>query len=511
MLSGFEKKSGEFIKANGLFRSKEKILLAVSGGTDSTALLYAITALRDNGVLDCKLTCAHINHQLRGRQADEDERFVIEKCSELDVPVKTKKVDVRTYASENKLSIETAARGLRIKSLLALAKAHGCGCVTTGHQKDDNAETIVQRLSRGTGFRGLSGIWPVREFEGGISFVRPFLHIRRREIIDYLHQRQVSWQVDRTNKDVSYRRNFIRHKLLPALQKGCEGDVVERLFNLSQSARRFLVLICDCADKVWPDLADFNGETVTLELQSFLNQPQGVKVELLRRGLSLLGSGEGDLTRGHYNRMLQLAERKMSGKKIELPGNFVVRLDYSKLIFERDKAVRCEIISRDNLQIEEAPAEKQIVVPGQMKFGGYLIEADILEAKDVDIEKFKADRDKFAPLDMKLSGRFTEWFDFDRISLPITVRFRRAGDKFQPLGLEGEKKVGKFLTAQKVPHSIRKRALVILDTEKAFWVWPIRISEKAKITDNTRKILQIRIIYNKPENYFQAQKKRGKI
>ena len=142
MLSGFEKKACEFIKSNGLFRSKEKILLAVSGGTDSTALLYSMTALRDNGVLDCKLTCAHINHQLRGREADEDERFVVEKCSELDVPVETKKVDVRTYAVKNKLSIETAARRMRIKSLLALAKSRGCGCITTGHQKDDNAETV---------------------------------------------------------------------------------------------------------------------------------------------------------------------------------------------------------------------------------------------------------------------------------------------------------------------------------------------------------------------------------
>ena len=147
--------------------------------------------------------------------------------------------------------------------------------------------------------------------------------MRRREIIDYLHQRQVSWQVDRTNKDVSYRRNFIRHKLLPALDKDCQADVVERLFALSESARRLYLLICDCADKAWPDLADFNGETVTLELQSFLNQPQGVKVELLRRSLATLGSGEGNLTRGHYSRMLRLAERKVSGKKIELPDNFV--------------------------------------------------------------------------------------------------------------------------------------------------------------------------------------------
>ena len=157
MLSEFEQKVGDFIKANELFGSADKVLLAVSGGADSTALLYAMHALSSENVLGAKLHCAHINHQLRGAEADSDEDFVIAQAAEQKLAVTTKRVDVRGFAGRNKLSIETAARKLRIKNLIELARANNCDCVATAHQKNDNAETILQRLTRGTGFRGLGG------------------------------------------------------------------------------------------------------------------------------------------------------------------------------------------------------------------------------------------------------------------------------------------------------------------------------------------------------------------
>ncbi|MCH8121442.1 MAG: tRNA lysidine(34) synthetase TilS [Planctomycetes bacterium] len=194
MLLEFEQKVADFIKANKLFGSVDKVLLAVSGGADSTALLYAMRALSSENVFRAELLCAHINHQLREAEADLDEDFVIAQSARLKLAITTRRVDVRGYAGRNKLSIETAARELRIKNLLEIARANNCKTIATAHQKNDNAETILQRLTRGTGFRGLGGIWPMRVFGCEFKFVRPLLCVRRDEIIEYLEQRNLKWR-----------------------------------------------------------------------------------------------------------------------------------------------------------------------------------------------------------------------------------------------------------------------------------------------------------------------------
>jgi tRNA(Ile)-lysidine synthase len=475
MLTEFEKKVAGFVKAERLFDRADRVLLAVSGGADSTALLYAMLALKDEGVLGAELICAHINHQLRGVESDGDEKFVIAEARNLSLEVTTRRVDVRGFARKNKLSIETAARKLRIESLLDIAKANNCNRIATAHQKDDNAETVLQRLVRGTGFRGLGGIWPMRKFADDISFVRPLLCVGRDEIIEYLEGRNLKWRTDKTNEDCKYRRNFIRHRLIPELQQEFDGSVVEQLFDLSQSAQRFYSLVCSCADKVWPELIDCSGDKLKLELKSFSNQPEPVKVEVVRRSLARLGGGERDLTQQHYKEILQLAEQNIGGRKIILPAGFVVSREYGNLVFARAK----ETIKPDG-QISKSVRVK---IPGQTRFGRYLIEATILDSP---VEKESA-----AEIEKKL--KTVERFDLDKISLPLVVRPRRTGDKFWPLGLAGEKRVGKFLTAAKVPRELRKELLIVADSEKIIWLWPIRMSEQAKVTAETQKVLQLQI------------------
>ncbi len=479
MLLEFEKKVADFIEAKGLFGPADKILLAVSGGADSTALLYAMCAIKAEGVFSSHFLCAHINHQLRGSESDGDEAFVIAQADKLNLAITTKRLDVRGFAHKNKLSTETAARKLRIESLLYIAKANNCRWIATAHQKDDNAETVIQRLVRGTGFRGLGGIWPVRKFADGIGFVRPLLCVRRGEIVEYLSKRNLKWRVDRTNDDCKYRRNYIRHRLFPALQQQCSGPVVESLFDLSVKAQRFYSLICSEAEKVWPRMAEVSGEKVTLNVKSFLAQPQPVKVELVRRSLTHLGSGERDLTHRHYERVLQLSRQNISGREIGLPDGFVVWCECGKLIFARAKEV-----SKSEEQISKSI---KLEVPGRTRFARYLIEAAIFEAEGREFEKFKAQK-----------TNFIEWFDLNNVKLPLVVRSREDGDRFVPLGLREEKKVGKFLTAAKVPQQIRKKVLIVADAEKIIWVWPIRIAEQAKVTSTTREILQLQVADTKP-------------
>jgi len=358
---------------------------------------------------------------------------------------------------------------------------------------------VMQRLSRGTGFRGLGGIRPVLVFGDKVRFVRPLLCVTRDEIIKYLKERNLKWRIDHTNADCTYRRNFIRHRLLPAVHSGQAGmpalqqqgdsSIVEQLFGLSRSAQRFYDLVCSRAEKMWPNLARCAGDKAELNLKSFLLEPEPVKVELIRRCLTCLGSGERDLTQKHYEKILRLAKQNISGKKIELPGSFTVRHEYRNLVF-----ARCE---KEAGLGEEISSSVTLEVPSRTQFGQYLIEATICLAPrsfDPAQDRFIAGlpSQAFSAVVATKAG-FIERFDLDKVKPPLVVRSRQDGDRFWPLGLEGKKKVGKFLTVARVPEEIRQNVLIFADREKIIWVWPIRISEEAKITDETQKILQLKI------------------
>ena len=477
----FEKKLADFIRVNGLVGRAEKVLLAVSGGADSIALMYAMHALRAENLFDAELLCAHINHQLRAAEADRDEEFVVAQAAKLKLPVTTRRSDVRGFARLHKLSIETAARRLRMEALIDIAKANDCSRIATAHQKNDNAETIIQRLSRGTGFRGLGGIWPERIFADQIKFIRPMLCFTRDEVVRYLQKRNLNWCRDRTNDDCTYRRNYIRHRLMPALQQECSDSIVEQLSQLARSARRYYGMVCSRADEVWPCLADSGAEKTMLDLKPFLTEPQPVKVELIRRILANIGCGERNFTQEHYKGILLLAEQNVTGRKMELPGGYVVRREYGNLIFSNCRVgpalseaewVAPPISSKDQTVTVE--------IPGQTTFEKFLIQAIVLERNEVDFEKFKA-----AKTDS------IEWFDLDKTKPPLVVRRRRTGDRFVPLGQSEEKKLGKFLTAQRVPHGLRRDVFVVADGEKIIWVWPVRISEQVRVTGGTKRILQL--------------------
>ena len=468
-----EERIAGFIRREGLFGFSANVLLGVSGGADSTFLLHVMSSLKRDGILSGEIFCAHINHHLRGDESKTDEDFVVGECGELNVPLVRRGVDVRGHSREAGLSIETAARELRIRCLVEIAKECKCENVATGHQKDDNAETVLQRLVRGTGYRGLGGIWPVRKFEGGVFFVRPLLCVRRSEVVEYLEGRGLVWREDSTNAESIYRRNYIRHFLLPEIQKGCRSSVAERLWDLSEASRGFYKVVCRRADEVWGRLAECTGGKVLLELSEFAKESEAVKVELVRRSLSGAGIGERGLSGEHFGRILELARSNVSGREVELPGGVVVCREYGKLVYERCGGEQLCGVESEGVKFS---------VPVTKRFGDYLIEAGVFDVELGSSGGYKAGRTSFV-----------EWFDFDKIKLPLEVRVRRAGDRFFPLGMKSEKKVGKFLTDQRVPRRIRGKVLIVSDSEKILWVWPIRMSEEVKVTGRTRKIVRLQI------------------
>jgi tRNA(Ile)-lysidine synthase len=258
---------------------------------------------------------------------------------------------------------------------------------------------------------------------------------------------------------------------------------VEQLSELAASARIFYNKVCDSADKAWPQLADSADNKIKLNVQMFLTQPSPVKVELVRRSLTAIGSGQRDLTRRHFKRILQLAEQNVTGRKIELPAGFVVHREYGNLIFARPEksSTPDELISNST----------RLEVPGQMRFGRYIVEATVLDTQCPMPDTRKKTKSRIENQESRI--QFIECFDLDKVKIPLMVRSRKAGDRFWPLGLKAEKKIGKFLTAAKVPYHLRRKLLIVADSEKIIWLWPIRISEQTRVTKKTRKILQLQI------------------
>jgi tRNA(Ile)-lysidine synthase len=479
----------DFINSADLFAGCSKLLAAVSGGADSVALVYILTALKCEGFFAGDIVCAHVNHQLRGADANLDEKYVVELCQNLGIKVITRLIDVSGYAEKQKLSIETSARQLRRRALLDIANSVKADAVLTAHHADDNAETILQRLTRGTGIRGLAGIWPVREFES-VPFVRPMLGVSRRQIEQFLLDADIRWRQDHTNADCAFRRNFIRHKLIPAINENYNGNLAPDLLQLSQAARAFYKRVCRLTDTIWPRVLlrtkDKNiADNVRIDADLFVTLHTEIQVEILRRVLSLLDQGQRRINQAHYQSIIDFCKDQKAGKIIELPGQIKLWYEYGALVFS--------VISLDqNVLTQTGP--RRIKVPGRTLYAGHTVTANIVGADEV-IPVVLSNAATRSP--KICCDADTECFDLDKLRGALVVRPRQNGDKFFPFGQTGHKKVGKFLSDQHIDKSVRDNVLIIEDEQQIVWVWPARMSEAGRVTEDTKRVLKLSITRDK--------------
>lgn len=459
-----EIKTESFIRQNNLLPNGEKVLLAVSGGADSVALLYILNKLIPNVI-----HIAHINHQLRGDESLKDEEFVKSLAKKFNLPVTVESVNVKLYAKENKLSIETAARQLRLAALWQIANENKYNIIATAHHKNDNAETVIHRLMRGTGFRGLAGIRP-KTVINCKTFVRPLLCLSRKEIEDYLKNQNISWQSDHTNLDCRFTRNRIRHKLMPYLQKNTP-NLIELLGSLSKHCAILtnnLEKLSHAAEQVC--FISKDDKQITIDLTKYLKQPPPVQVELIQKALALLECGLREYTFEHYRKIIDFVKSAQAGKTLTVPGKIKIAKRYDSFF-----------VTTSQQKTLEEQIEIELKVPGKTVFKNYEIETEVLE--NFDIKNIRNKKDNLI-----------EWFDYEQIKLPLIARLRRQGDKFKPFGQNEFKKVGKFFTSQKIDIELRNRVFLICDSQKILWLVPVRRCSQAPIKPQNRSILQIKII-----------------
>ncbi len=467
----FLHKVSHFICEHDLCR--RRIVVAFSGGADSVALVDALCLLRERGDIETDIIAAHINHKLRGEQSETDEEFVKGFAFERGIEIVCSSVDVLGYSDKEGVSIELAARSLRRQVLFNVARRFKTFDIATAHHKDDNVETIIHRLSRGTGLKGLGGIWQQRQItdDNGdcFRFVRPLLCVNRREIEDYCRNRGIVWRVDDSNNELIFTRNVIRHKILPQLEADCKGDLREQLCRISDFSRKIYAKVAADATEAWQSsvvLAE--DDAVIIIADAFNNLPVVVRQELIRMAYNRLGGGESKITQQHYEKLVEFATNSDSAK-LQLPYEIYCFRGYGKLIFRK--------ISSEGLV--------NTIIDGAGEYW--------FRNRRITVEKLNFDKKAFSQfLSQKLPNE--EWLDADKLQLPICVRTRQTGDKFRPLGQKTPKRVGKFLIGARIDHRQRANMLVFEDAAgDIVWLAPHRQSDITKINDNTKEVYKITI------------------
>jgi tRNA(Ile)-lysidine synthase len=451
------------------FQPGGKILVAVSGGADSVAMLHILCTLRQ--ALNFEIICAHINHQLRDKDSDADEQFTAKLCDKLNVPFFAERIDVKVYAAQKKLSIETAARQLRLDALVRIARRTSCQYIATAHHKDDQAETILFRLLRGTAFPGLAGIRPVIE-RAGLQWIRPMLHLRRTDIESYCRQNNLSWREDASNAETYFRRNWVRHRLLPAMQQNSENDLTEKLAVLAQSALSLQQQVETAANKI----SQLKIENRKLSISSSAIKQTGPFVvgEILRTALNQLNCGLRDISLSHYQQFFRLLDKTRA--VLELPGGCIIRKKNDTLTFE---------IAGTLPDVEINPPV-EIPAEGTTQFGNWRIQTRRIQITQNDLEAFQKQRDNSK-----------QWFDCKQIQSPLIVRDKQPKDEFIPFGRKTPKKITRFLTDSQIDSKQKESCFVIEDKTAVLWLTPVRRSARAAVAADTIDVLEISITLEK--------------
>lgn len=464
----------------------DKWLLAISGGQDSMAMMHAVVTLQPKLNDKLELHVAHLNHRLRGEQSDSDERFVIEQAGRLNLPVSTKSIDVRQYAAKSAESIETAARELRYEFLAETADANRCKKIAMAHHADDNVETILHRIIRGTGMRGLAGIEPVRPIAGReVQVVRPMLELTRGQIEQFVNDRKIECRLDKTNLNNDHTRNRIRNELLPLLRSEYNGQVDRAISSLAAIAGDFgEILAQEAAEQLAKMAMQSDRDSLTLDAEAMGRLPRIHQAEILHLAMAQLKVPQRHVG---YRQIIvvldMLANRGGLGKKVQLPGGLWIEMRSNKLTL--------------TLKTDEAapPAEQQVTltVDGTTAVGGGYVCIDDDGPRPIRRVSAKLLTGGLERLDMT-SGRddrLQELLDADAIEGPLQLRTRQRDDRFRPIGSPGEKTLGDFFTDCKIPTKLRDRVGLICDEQKILWVAGLRIAESVRLTAQTRRIVQL--------------------
>jgi len=431
----------KYIHDEKLFHSSQRILLAVSGGADSMLMLHLFT---NSGF---PVAVAHCNFGLRGAESDKDEQFVSDFCDKHNLAFFVKRFSTQDYARENGVSIEMAARDLRYSWLDVLLVKHGLDLLATAHHQDDVIETFLINLSRGSGIKGLSGIQP----RSG-RIIRPMLFISRTEILDYCMRMKIEFRTDLSNLDTVYKRNLIRHEILPLLEQvnpAFRKNALKTIGNLHETGQLFQQRMNEIRSFVYSE--DDQGVMIHIEKLLAFSPLRTILFELIR---------EFGFQIEQVDDMIE-SLTKESGRKFFS--------DEYRMVKDREYLLISLYLSK----------------PDKV----YYIE------EESDGIKFPVNL-SFEKLERTANFRFSTHpnvvdFDMDQLVFPLILRHWREGEYFQPLGMTGLKKLSDFFIDEKYSIPEKENAWILASGNRLVWIVGKRLDDRFKITDKTKRILRI--------------------
>ncbi|MGQ9602047.1 MAG: tRNA lysidine(34) synthetase TilS [Candidatus Bipolaricaulia bacterium] len=449
------------IKEYRMVSPGERVLVAVSGGIDSIVLLYLLYELREE--LGIALAVGHLDHRIRGEEAQADAEFVAGEAEKLGLPLILEARDVPAYAEERGLSLEEAAREVRYKFLEEAAAKVGAAKIALGHHRDDLVETLLLNLIRGAGLSGLRGMAPVRG-----RLIRPLIDCSRAEIAAFAHERGLSYRQDRTNLEKRFLRNRIRMELLPLLE-GYRPRVAERLARTAQVLDEAASYLEGLASERLAEMVLARGESeLILNREEFLVEEPFLQTLILREAVRRLRGSLRDLEFEHLRKMRELSGQKEGRAELHLPGglSFLRRGERLILSSKAEPKEARPLAYEFPLRLGENTFDQ---------LGWEFTLEEVEPVLELELER--------APLKAMIDG--------DRINKPLSVRNWRPGDRFRPLGMKGIKKLQDFFVDEKVPREERVWVPLVCDRRGIVWVVGLRLSEDYKVTAGTKRALRI--------------------
>lgn len=456
----------KYNEANKLFAKGDRIVVGVSGGRDSVCLLDILDRCREK--FELSLLVLHVNHCLRGEESDRDEAFVESLARERGLPFYSERVDVRATASEMKMTEEEAGRFARYRIMQHVCMEREYNKIAIAHHRDDMAETMLFQLFRGSGPRGLSGMFPRREY-----IIRPILFAESAEIEEYVKQKQLNYREDCTNFDDKYSRNKVRLNVFPYVEREINKKARTHVASAAQKIALQYLYIDKQAKKEYMRIVHADRGEYYYNCEEFGKLDIVIRIEVIRLVLKNFSDSVRDVTERHYQMLLDLTE-KGAGKRIMLPGHICAEKQYGE--------VRYKFFSEEGA----GKFYKDCSLPFD----------ELVEVRR-DRMRICMDVVPREKLQKEIPKRgYTKWFDYDKIKNSICLRNPISGDYFV-LDSEGKRKrLSRYYIDMKIPASERKQEIVLADGNHVIWAVPGRISNAYKVTEETKRVLVVMMALN---------------
>lgn len=492
------------------------MVVGVSGGADSVCLLHVLS--RWQAKLGIKLYIAHLNHQLRGSESEVDAMYVSNLAESLGIPISIVKRDVATYKTRGNCSIEEAARELRYGFFSDVANNIGAARIAVGHTRDDQVETILMHILRGTGTLGLRGLEPcssipVKSQQSSVSHqllvIRPLLDITREETTDYCQEHQLEPRVDSSNLSLSFFRNRLRLELLPLLRQYNPG-FDQALLRLSDIAKEDSAFIKRQALALWDKVAKQENNAIYLDKKQIVDLPTALQRQLLRLSIAKLTGDVRDIEAIHLKAIRALLNKPV-GKKVSLPHGIICEGRYNELVITKlpfgiasFPSVFISGTKQSGIPSLPCPfpplqSEFSLKVPGETVLPGWKVIASIVNGQATTLSSqgisFPSPLQSVLSVDTGICrSNLVAEFDLDKTGTKLFIRNRQPGDRFQPLGMNMLKRLGRFMVDVKIPFSWRAQIPIVCSAKQIIWVVSYRIDDRVKITKATSAVLCIEFV-----------------